>query len=1104
MDGGKQRSWRSAGRLILALCATFCFTATLEASETLTVGPFQLVFHQKGESYGGATADRDWTAAQMQAAQRAAQSWIDRISTTATSGSVPLHLMQSDLGVPDPVTGGVVVGQSSNPLGPTSASTRGTLEEQVIRDGRTTGLAGQGLIVLNTNAPMIYDAGAASASLTASGKLQRVLAHEIGHSMGFYGTGTSGTFTAPYTAYDNLLRDGTGLGPGPDFNPESAVTWAGTVANRKYGTLVPIYSPSPFAAGSSLYHIDIRNELMNYSLSNTSNTIRGASALEMAMFQDMGWTVNATNFNARVFADSYYEIINRDDLTAQVTSGVALQIINGGGAAGALRPIVQSGNIQVGEVGSIGIGLWSNYNLLLNSGTITAAGDYNAGIYGEGNGNVLAHAGTIDVTGAEATGLLVVGSDNRVFNTGVILARLTADGDSGTAIQFFGGGTDNRLYLQRGAALIGNLQTDAAAALSFGESTTALGTGDADFRLVFNDRILGAWNAVFWGGATALEKHDATAAANQFTDVEIKPGASLTASADMEVTGQVVVRSGATLAGTTTITRASGSTSTGPLLDSQAGATLRPGDVADSQGLPTNAIGTMTVAGDMTSNGNVQFDVTWRQLPLAAQHADQIAVTGGTATINDSARGTFAFSGENPNFAAGYDIARRYTILSTQGLGNLYLGARPQETDDLLARRLILRTNLDTLGFSPVGRTYYAYMGRDVPFGLLGRTENERAVGTYFDLVKWIDDGSFNTLAADLQWVRDTLDLMPDEADAARGLNRLGGEIYGSLGSVGSQRMFLAYNRLAQRVRDNLYRDPCDPPQHRPLFGTDDSLQVFSWVNGHGAGGGIHSDGNAGAYDFGSAGVQVGFGYRVQDRLAFGAFYDFDGLTLDDEFESQGSSSMHDFGGFASYRWDVAYMMVAAGGGISTYDVTRSVVLQNPVNTVARLLNGDHHGSQWGVYGEVGTTFGQGPTGLRPYLGLLYSGVHQNAFSETGGGITNLSVEADTANALRLLLGSQLDWRLPTELDTVLTLRGAWMHECLEDGGRTTAGFAAVGGWPTFVVRGIDLGQDWGILGTEIRTAVWRNILHLYGNYDLVLGSRQNLHTGGGGLEYVW
>lgn len=1081
-------------RLCLALVAAMGWA--VEASETRTVGPFQLVFHQQGESYGGKTADRNWTAAQIEAAQRAAQSWVDRIGNTAATGSVPLHLMQADLGGADPITGSIVIGQSSNPLGPTSATARGTLEEQAWRDGRTTGLASPGLLVLNSNSSVVLNADESSASLTAAGRLQRVLAHEIGHSIGIYGTGVGGTFTAPYTAYDALLRDAQGHSAGPSFDPVSQVTWAGTLANALYGTSVPIYAPTTFAAGSSLYHVDILNQLMNYRLGNTSNAIRGASALEMAMLQDMGWQLNATDFDVRLFADTHDEILNDDDLTANVTSGVALQIVNGGGTGDSLRRITQNGDIAVGQIGSIGVGLWSNYNRLVNHGAITATGDYNAAIYCEGTGNTLQHVGTLEVTGAEATGILAVGSNNLVFNTGTVTARLAADGAAGNAIRFYGGGSGNAVYLQRGSAIMGNLQTDAAAGLSFGEGVDALGTGDSDFRLVFLDRTIGAWEAVFWGGATALGCRDPAAAANQFASVEIKSQAALTTAADMEVTGPVVVRSGGRLAGTATITT--------PLLDSQPGATLMPGDVADADGLPAKAIGTMTIGGNLSTSGNVEWDLTWRQPPTA--EADRIAVTGGTAAINASARGTFAFTGEDPSAAENYDIARRYTILTTDASDGLAISTRPEVTDNLAARRIILRTDQCVYGFSRTGQTYYAYTGRDASFAQLGRTANEQAVGAYLDTVKWLDDGTFGTATADLQWVRDTLDLMPDEADVARALNQMTGEIYASLGTIGSQRMFLAYHRLAERVREHMFRGPCEEPgDAATACGEPQAPRSFGWLAGHGAGGPVHSNGNAQAYDFSSAGLQLGVGYQIDDRLALGAFYDYDSLGLDDEFANQGNVATHDFGGFASYRADVSYLLLAAGGGVGHYDVTRTIILQNPVNVLARQVQGDHEGSQWGMYGELGRSFGQGPTGLRPYLGLLYTGVHQNAFRETGGGIADLGVEAETTTGLRLLLGSQLDLRLPMAIDTVFTLRGAWMHELLADtAGLATAGFAGIPGGPTFTVQGVDLGRDWAVLGTELRTNAWRNVVHLYGNYDLVLGSRQQLHVAGGGLDWVW
>ena len=154
---------------------------------------------------------------------------------------------------------------------------------------------------------------------------------------------------------------------------------------------------------------------------------------------------------------------------------------------------------------------------------------------------------------------------------------------------------------------------------------------------------------------------------------------------------------------------------------------------------------------------------------------DLIQITGGqTATLQSGTQ--FNFQLANPGAAKIGDV---YEIIQ----GNVALTSRPVESsnlhDDL---RIVLRTNEDVTGFSNNGNAYYALVARNEPLAQIAQNNgggtNAVGMGSYIDQGFPQDDHSIGTANAALQWVRDTLDLMPSDAAVVNGLEQLSGVIY--------------------------------------------------------------------------------------------------------------------------------------------------------------------------------------------------------------------------------------------------------------------------------------------------------------------------------------
>ena len=140
--------------------------------------------------------------------------------------------------------------------------------------------------------------------------IQSVATHELTHTLGFlsyvdapgYNTGTS------WTVFDSFLvnSDGTKV-IGSDFTWNSAydpnltgtnsgIYFGGPAAVSAYGRLVPLYTPSTWASGSSLSHLNDpvfaggNRRLMNARVASGLG-IRVLSPVELGVLADIGYTL---------------------------------------------------------------------------------------------------------------------------------------------------------------------------------------------------------------------------------------------------------------------------------------------------------------------------------------------------------------------------------------------------------------------------------------------------------------------------------------------------------------------------------------------------------------------------------------------------------------------------------------------------------------------------------------------------------------------------------------------------------------------------------------------------------------------------------------------
>lgn len=145
--------------------------------------------------------------------------------------------------------------------------------------------------------------------------------HELMHALGFLSNVDEPTWNAnnqSWTTFDSFMvtANGTQVIPGTFrwntvYNTNltggnGGLYFGGPNAVAVYGGPVPLYTPNPWESGSSVSHLDDstftgRNSQLMNAISDTGPGVRVLSPIELAILQDIGYTVNSTPVSAAVF-----------------------------------------------------------------------------------------------------------------------------------------------------------------------------------------------------------------------------------------------------------------------------------------------------------------------------------------------------------------------------------------------------------------------------------------------------------------------------------------------------------------------------------------------------------------------------------------------------------------------------------------------------------------------------------------------------------------------------------------------------------------------------------------------------------------------------------
>ncbi len=228
----------------------------------------------------------------------------------------------------------------------------------------------------------------------------------------------------------------------------------------------------------------------------------------------------------------------------------------------------------------------------------------------------------------------------------------------------------------------------------------------------------------------------------------------------------------------------------------------------------------------------------------------------------------------------------------------------------------------------------------------------------------------------------------------------------------------------------------------------------------------------------------AGVGFRMASNLTAGVLFDYNHTNA--KTDSRGSKTTVDSyspGLFATYSDKGLYANGLFSFGYNTYDNTRNI------GVLGSSANSSPNGQQYVTDLDVGYDFHPNKNWVvGPTLGLTYTHLDIDSFTETGNSGANLAVQSQSVDSLRSRLGGHMIYQTVT--NNVLfqpNFTIMWQHEYLDSGSGITSSFSDFGSSP-FTIQAARPSQDSALVGCGF-SATLGNSMTLYLNYLADIGA---------------
>ncbi|MFC4297671.1 autotransporter domain-containing protein [Castellaniella hirudinis] len=908
--------------------------------------------------------------------------------------------------------------------------------------------------------------------LTGKDDIVSTAIHELGHGMGITSSirDAAGAFTP---VFGSTLNGWASLMVDDHGNPARAgqVVWCQGCSNtpaadvfdvrqnqaRLVGTHInevlagglpgiPLNMLKPSGGVDTDYmsHIELKNSMMSHQM---YRNYTGFMEAELAVLQDLGYTIDRHNFFGRSIYGSGLDVVNTQGYFARNAQGTAYvpgqynTALLGLGlhVYGSHNRVRQAADLLTAGEGGAGIRVDGEGNALtIDPGVrVYADGDTGQGVmFAYGRNHTLVQRGDVQALGERGVGLrfdfgnnaLTDGVEARgsyIYSVNGVPQALLPELDGAlvsqadisgrvagreAAIYMSANAYVARLNLMQGASIEGNIvslydQKDEhgdqrLTTVSFGQRADAAGraTGQADagFRFAYAGNILGRTNLTlsFDGGDTRLNGR------NEVVGVVIQPGARLGGNATYEMTGGSAFTNHGTLA-------------------------------------PGNSIGRIEVIGNyaQTASGTLQaeFDASGASDILAITGDASLAGTLDLVPVADWYANGWSFSLPSPVQAAG------------------------AVTGDFAA--------VTSSPISPTLRFQAAALGGGGPYGLsmvrpadaysrYGAGANDLRVGQALTQL-----ASFGAPA--VQPLFRSLDFSaPDGHEVTQALAQLSPAAYSAGLAASLRRDRAAVDAALRSLAPDTPARGSDWVGYATLFGGAGRQDTRgTQVGGHETLYGVVA-GSSRRLDA-APDVTVGFSLDMSEQT----------VSLREPWHGQAKATAVGLGAQWRYRPDAGQGWVAQGGarlGVERGSMNRQVVF---ADYVAR------HKAHWTGYGlsaqlEGGYQFALTESlSVGPFVALDYERLMRPGVEESGSQASRLDLDRQQADALRSRLGvsARTAWALDNGQAMQARLRLSWDREWLDREVSQTARFDAqpdvslrsVNTWLPRDTLGLRAGLDW-------------------------------------------